>query len=213
VYPGTFSSETLQKRQAIRFCHFESYYNSDNAYSFSFLTPTYNGVLLGVDYVNENAGLFPDFVLERVQFDYGVSTLDKEQVDGVFDPALFETACIAPPFSGFTVELANYFRERSVAVPFIGYSNTITDLSSQIDFPSYVRVVPPDSYQAVVLRMLIQRFGWTKIAVLYMGDSFSKSLYNDFKQQAAEHRITILNPDDNQLPADSEQWEPTTIDV
>lgn len=66
----------------------------------------------------------------------------------------------------------------------IGYSNTVTSLTSPIEFPFYSRICIPNSYMAVILRIVIWKFGWNQVGVIYMDNLFSNTLNEKFEQQA-----------------------------
>lgn len=63
-------------------------------------------------------------------------------------------------------------------IPQIGYSATSTDLSNKEEFKYYMRVVPPDAFQAQVMVDIIRYFNWSYIGVVHSEGNCNP---NDFR--------------------------------
>lgn len=77
-------------------------------------------------------------------------------------------------------------------IPQISPSATSLLLSNKIEHPTFMRVVPPDSYQGRALIALAVKFKWTEVSVLVGTDSYSQGLASTFFAEANAKNIRIV---------------------
>ncbi|XP_066566354.1 extracellular calcium-sensing receptor-like [Amia ocellicauda] len=70
-------------------------------------------------------------------------------------------------------------------IPMISYFSTCSCLSNRIKYPTFFRTIPNDDYQIKAIAQLIQRFGWTWVAVVSEDDEYGRfallGLIKEFK--------------------------------
>ncbi|MBN3310458.1 CASR protein, partial [Amia calva] len=70
-------------------------------------------------------------------------------------------------------------------IPMISYFSTCSCLSNRIKYPTFFRTIPNDDYQVKAIAQLIQRFGWTWVAVVTEDDEYGRfalqGLIKEFK--------------------------------
>ena len=59
-------------------------------------------------------------------------------------------------------------------IPQISYSATSTELSDKRKYPSFLRTIPPDNFQAEAILGILQKYGWTYINVLASDNSYGR---------------------------------------
>ena len=59
-------------------------------------------------------------------------------------------------------------------IPQISYSATSTELSNKQKYPSFLRTIPPDNFQAEAILDILQKYGWTYINVLASDNSYGR---------------------------------------
>jgi ABC-type branched-subunit amino acid transport system substrate-binding protein len=67
-----------------------------------------------------------------------------------------KTVLISSAMSGLTLGV---YQDEGMTLPVVGYSTTATTLSSKTKRPYFLRTCMPDSYQAVILALLMKWFG------------------------------------------------------
>ncbi|VUZ42520.1 unnamed protein product, partial [Hymenolepis diminuta] len=91
------------------------------------------------------------------------------------DPSSIEipiAALIGPGSSEMTKQVHQVLQ--IFQIPQIGYSATAADLSNRAEYKYFLRVVPSDNLQIEVIVSLLQRYGWTYVALLN-----SNGIYGD----------------------------------
>ena len=72
-------------------------------------------------------------------------------------------------------------------LPQISYSSTSVDLSNKHRYQSFLRTIPPDSYQAKAIADYLKHFNWTYVSVLASDDSYGRlglhELRHEFKMR------------------------------
>ena len=70
-------------------------------------------------------------------------------------------------------------------IPLISYSATAPLLSDKVQYPYFLRTVPPDNYQAKVLADIVNYFNWTYVVAVHSSDVYGKegitAFVNEFK--------------------------------
>jgi ABC-type branched-subunit amino acid transport system substrate-binding protein/uncharacterized membrane protein YgcG len=88
------------------------------------------------------------------------------------------SAIVGPASSGPSMSVAI---ATGGSIPQIAYSATSSRLSDGLSYPSFLRVVPSDAFQAVVLVDLIrERFGISRVATVSSTDAYSVDLLTEF---------------------------------
>ena len=73
----------------------------------------------------------------------------------------------------------------------VAFSSTAVSLANATLYPTFNRVVPSDSWQAVNLAELIADFGWSHLSILYTTDDYAVGMTSSFREAAAENGIDI----------------------
>ncbi|XP_051510694.1 G-protein coupled receptor family C group 6 member A-like [Myxocyprinus asiaticus] len=69
-------------------------------------------------------------------------------------------------------------------VPQVSCSSSSPALSDKLRYPSFMRVIPSDVYQAQALVKLMTRFSWDWVGVVYGDDDYGRAAYQSFQQEA-----------------------------
>uniref|UniRef100_A0AC35FN88 G-protein coupled receptors family 3 profile domain-containing protein n=1 Tax=Panagrolaimus sp. PS1159 TaxID=55785 RepID=A0AC35FN88_9BILA len=82
------------------------------------------------------------------------------------------TAIVGPAKSATTIAVQNLLQV--FRIPQIAYAATTTDLSDKEQFGYFMRVVPSDGWQARAINLLLMKFNWTYIAVVYSAGNYGE---------------------------------------
>ena len=81
-------------------------------------------------------------------------------------------AIVGPAKSATTIAVQNLLQV--FRIPQIAYAATTTDLSDKEQFSYFMRVVPSDVWQARAINLLLMRFNWTYIGVVYSAGNYGE---------------------------------------
>ena len=76
--------------------------------------------------------------------------------------------------SSSSTRIASVLGARSWSVGQISYSSTSTDLSNKKYYPSFLRTIPPDNFQAMFIRDILRKFNWTYVSVVASDDAYGR---------------------------------------
>lgn len=76
-------------------------------------------------------------------------------------------------------------------IPQIGFASTSRFLSEKLRFPSFFRVVPPDTNQVQALAALFETFSWNYAGVLVSDGDYGRPLADSFKSLVKEKGVCI----------------------
>ncbi|ORZ36734.1 hypothetical protein BCR44DRAFT_1512183 [Catenaria anguillulae PL171] len=105
------------------------------------------------------------------------------------------------------------YSSSSFGVPLCGAATTSDDLSNKIDFPLFMRAVPPDSGQGTFMADLSQNFNWTNVNVIQMDDAYGRSLYGGFLRRAALIDVKVAFFASLQPSLDDASYTKTILDM
>ncbi|XP_048064463.1 G-protein coupled receptor family C group 6 member A-like [Megalobrama amblycephala] len=106
-------------------------------------------------------------------------------------PALSDYSDFRPPVKAF---LGERYSELSIAIakllslylcPQVSTSSSSPVLSDKLRYPSFMRVIPSDVYQAQALVKLVSHFSWNWVGVVYGDDDYGRAAYQSFMQESA----------------------------
>ena len=177
----------------------------------SFLVPAYQGIELGLVYANNQSSLFQ---LVATPLQLGGSYFNESYVDKdlSLQAPYLGIATIAPAMSELAIGLYQSLQNRSISLPMLGYSDTVSLLSSSVQFPWYARVCMPDPYVTSIIALMINYFSWTRLGVVYLDNLFSSSVYSEFYSLALVQGIQIVNQENNKLNGNSGAWTNEDLD-
>ncbi|XP_073673084.1 olfactory receptor CB1 [Garra rufa] len=110
-------------------------------------------------------------------------------IDGSL-PALMDYTDFRPPIKAL---LGEQYSELSIAiakllslylVPQVSSSSSSPVLSDKLRYPSFMRVIPSDIYQAQALVKLMTHFSWNWVGVVYGDDDYGRAAYQSFMQES-----------------------------
>lgn len=76
-------------------------------------------------------------------------------------------------------------------VPVVSYYATSDDLSDTIQYPYFLRVVPPDRLQVQAMLELIRTYQWSYIYLLYSDDSYGTNAFQEIVHVADEIGVCL----------------------
>ena len=76
-------------------------------------------------------------------------------------------------------------------VPQIGYASTSRILSNKNRYPTFLRMVPPDSHQGRAIAKIVSHFGWNYVALLASDDIYGRPLAETFKNEAKKFGVCL----------------------
>ncbi|RUS80043.1 hypothetical protein EGW08_012213, partial [Elysia chlorotica] len=96
-------------------------------------------------------------------------------------------------------------------IPQIGYSATSYDLSDKSHYKYFLRVVPPDLYQAQALADIVSSFNWTYISLVHTDGNYGIRGMEAFKDRATEKGICFGAEDNIASSAEDKEFD-TVVD-
>ncbi|XP_028416623.1 metabotropic glutamate receptor 7-like [Dendronephthya gigantea] len=76
-------------------------------------------------------------------------------------------------------------------IPQIGFASTSRYLSEKMRFPSFLRTVPPDTYQVEGLVAMFETFSWKYVGILVSDGDYGRPLADSFTSSAKRKGICI----------------------
>ncbi|CAH1798648.1 unnamed protein product [Owenia fusiformis] len=101
------------------------------------------------------------------------------------------TAVISGPTSSASMLITQMLEV--FQVPTIGHASTSDQLSDKKRFPYFLRITPPDSFQAWAIVDIISYFNWTYVSVIYQDDDYGINLLKNIVRLTDERGICIAN--------------------
>ena len=76
-------------------------------------------------------------------------------------------------------------------IPQISYSSTSPALSNKIHYRSFLRTIPPDTYQGIALADIVNYFNWTYISTVATNDDYGRLGIESFKNAIKNRQICL----------------------
>ena len=73
----------------------------------------------------------------------------------------------------------------------ISYSSTSTDLSAKQLYPTFLRTIPPDNFQAYLITDLIKRFQWRYVNVIACDDNYGRVGVKALRPALEKHNVCV----------------------
>ena len=83
-------------------------------------------------------------------------------------------AVIGDAASASSTRIASVLGASEIKMPQISYSSTSTVLSNKKYYPSFLRTIPPDEYQAMFIIDIFKRFKWTYVSFIASDDAYGR---------------------------------------
>ena len=96
---------------------------------------------------------------------------------------------VGPGYSSVAVAVSRL--ATAIQVPFVSYSATSAALSDRTTHPFFGRVVVPDTLQSAAIVGLVARFGWTRICLLHVDDTYGTAGGLATRDAAKRHGISV----------------------
>ena len=105
--------------------------------------------------------------------------------------------------SGTTMKVASIMS--ATYTPQISYSSTSTDLSSKHFYPSFLRTIPPDNYQAFFIVDILTHFDWKYINLVARDDDYGRVGVSQLLPRLKHYNICIAVHETFDIPTDKER--------
>ncbi|XP_075227650.1 metabotropic glutamate receptor 1-like [Lycorma delicatula] len=116
---------------------------------------------------------------------------------------------IGPGSSSAALQVQNLLQ--LFQIPQIGYSTTSRDLSDKGRFNYFLRVVPPDYYQAQVMLDILLHYNWTYVSAVNTDENYGQSGMQAFRSLAETANVCIAKEDTVLSNADDEEFDKIII--
>ena len=83
-------------------------------------------------------------------------------------------AVVGDAASSSSITIASVLGANGVKMPQISYSSTSTALSNKNYYPSFLRTIPPDEYQAMFIVDILKKFNWTYVSFIASDDAYGR---------------------------------------
>ena len=153
-------------------------------------------MLFAIDEINKNPNLLPNITLGAQIYDTCQSkTIAADAAKRFIKISLEQDShtqlagVIGALSSGVSETVANFFRV--FQIPQISYASTSIILSNKDIYSYFLRVVPPDSFQAQAMVDIIKRIGWNYVSTVNSAGTYGTTGMKEFWKIAQRNGICI----------------------
>ena len=75
--------------------------------------------------------------------------------------------------------------------PQISYSSTSTALSNKVFYPSFLRTIPPDNFQAYFIVDILRYFNWTYVNIIASDDDYGRMGIRELAEELRKYNICV----------------------
>ena len=153
-------------------------------------------MLFAIDEINKDPNLLPNITLGAQIYDTCQSKTIAADAAKRFIKITLEqdshtqlAGVIGALSSGVSETVANFFRV--FQIPQISYASTSIILSNKDIYSYFLRVVPPDSFQAQAMVDIIKRIGWNYVSTVNSAGTYGTTGMKEFWKIAQRNGICI----------------------
>ena len=153
-------------------------------------------MLFAIDEINKNPNLLPNITLGAQIYDTCQSkTIAADAAKRFIKISLEQDShtqlagVIGSLSSGVSETVANFLRV--FQIPQISYASTSIILSNKDIYSYFLRVVPPDSFQAQAMVDIIKRIGWNYVSTVNSAGTYPTTGMKEFWEVAERNGICI----------------------
>uniref|UniRef100_UPI00358EAF14 extracellular calcium-sensing receptor-like n=1 Tax=Myxine glutinosa TaxID=7769 RepID=UPI00358EAF14 len=155
-------------------------------------------MMFAIEEINQSTKVLPNITLGYLIYDVCRTmhtTLDatlnflQEMIDNDVDFHCKPSAVIGPSQSGMSSAVAQFLG--LFYIPQIGYSSSCKCLSDKKKFPSFLRTIPSDSFQAFAVAKLVNYFAWLYVGTIEVSRDYGRVAIDQFTFEAEKMGICI----------------------
>uniref|UniRef100_UPI00358FFF29 extracellular calcium-sensing receptor-like n=1 Tax=Myxine glutinosa TaxID=7769 RepID=UPI00358FFF29 len=155
-------------------------------------------MMFAIEEINQSTEVLPNITLGYLIYDVCRTmhtTLDatlnflQEMIDNDVDFNCKPSAVIGPSQSGISSAVAQFLG--LFYIPQISYSSSCKCLSDKKKFPSFLRTIPSDSFQAFAVAKLVNYFAWLYVGTIEVSRDYGRVAIDQFTSEAEKSGICI----------------------
>uniref|UniRef100_UPI00358E72D9 extracellular calcium-sensing receptor-like n=1 Tax=Myxine glutinosa TaxID=7769 RepID=UPI00358E72D9 len=155
-------------------------------------------MMFAIEEINQSTEVLPNITLGYLIYDVCRTmhtTLDatlnflQEMIDNDADFNCKPSAVIGPSQSGISSAVAQFLG--LFYIPQISYSSSCKCLSDKKKFPSFLRTIPSDSFQAFAVAKLVNYFAWLYVGTIEVSRDYGRVAIDQFTSEAEKSGICI----------------------
>ena len=143
---------------------------------------------------NNSSSILEHFQIEYSETDCGVSVYEETWYKECFEKQSdLGVAYISPGWSAGSLGTILSFRDLGIEIPISSPGSSSPELSSQQNYPEFMRMSTSISYTAVIIPIILNVFGFKNCAVLAPETGFYHEFYQSLVSELEKQEIKVLN--------------------
>ncbi|CAG9335427.1 unnamed protein product [Blepharisma stoltei] len=200
IFPGNTTVYPINSKASVSFGMAYGINEPGSTSTNPYVISSRGGAVYGIVRANQDPTLLPNFNISFIPTNCGNQLYVHDITKACYTPYVDKLgiAYLGTQYTASSQGIITVFRELGIKIPYLTDQASGYILSNKTQYPEFMRILAPTTYNAKIMVNIMNIFGWKKVAVAYSNDS-STNYYNylSFKSECDTLGITIINDEES----------------